>query len=65
VVDYGVTETFKVTGDAGMHVPPGYETRDAVISGSVKLTPGKAMRIAEVNGKMYTLEIRPADSPEK
>jgi hypothetical protein len=66
-VDYGITETFKVPTDPNLHVAPGFggAFRDATISGSVKLTPGKAMRIAEVNGKVYTLEIRPAESPEK
>jgi hypothetical protein len=65
VVDYGITQSFKVATDPGAHVPPGSEFRDAAISGTVKLTPGKTMRIAEVNGKTYTLEIRPTDSPEK
>lgn len=68
VVDYGIAQAFKVTEDPSTRViqPPGsVPSREATITGSVKLTPGKAMRIAEVNGKTYTLEIRPADSPEK
>lgn len=60
VINYQITLQFKVTID-----PHAAEYKQATITGSVKLTPGKAMRIAEVNGKTYTLEIRPADSPEK
>lgn len=62
LVSYNISLLHKVQVGAGAN---NFDYKQATISGSVKLTPGKAMHIAEVNGKTYTLEIRPADSPEK
>jgi hypothetical protein len=62
LVTYNIALLHKVQMGTGANE---YSYKQAIIAGTVKLTPGKAMRIAEVNGKIYSLEIRPADSPEK